>query len=244
MTLSVAALVAANLIPLVGAFFFEWDIGPILLLYWSENLVVGGYNMLKILVRPAEHPMVYLGRLFPIAFFCFHYGAFCGVHGFFLLAFLESNGVDNILSGSDWPFFLVFVQILVETIYAVWSLHRDVLTWPLVALVISHGVSFTQNFWGKREFENATTEQLMQQPYKRIVLLHVAIIYRRRFCRHVAGLSATPAGTDRDRQDRSRHPFAPSRASSQARSPARQTLLTLSKAHGFILGSKDNTVNQ
>jgi hypothetical protein len=120
--------------------------------------------------------MVYLGRLFPIAFFCFHYGAFCGVHGFFLLAFLESNGVDNILSGSDWPFFLVFVQILVETIYAVWSLHRDVLTWPLVALVISHGVSFTQNFWGKREFENATTEQLMQQPYKRIVLLHVAII--------------------------------------------------------------------
>ena len=29
---------------------------------------------------------------------------------------------------------------------------------------------------GKREFENATTEQLMQQPYKRIVLLHVAII--------------------------------------------------------------------
>ena len=176
MTLSVAALVAANLIPLVGVFFFEWDIGPILLLYWSENLVVGGYNMLKILVRPAEHPMVYLGRLFPIAFFCFHYGAFCGVHGFFLLAFLESNGVDNILSGSDWPFFLVFVQILVETIYAVWSLHRDVLTWPLVALVISHGVSFTQNFWGKREFENATTEQLMQQPYKRIVLLHVAII--------------------------------------------------------------------
>jgi hypothetical protein len=176
MTLSVAALVAVNLIPLVGVFFFEWDIGPILLLYWSENLVVGGYNMLKILVRPAEHPMVYLGRLFPIAFFCFHYGAFCGVHGFFLLAFLESNGVDNILSGSDWPFFLVFVQILVETIYAVWSLHRDVLTWPLVALVISHGVSFTQNFWGKREFENATTEQLMQQPYKRIVLLHVAII--------------------------------------------------------------------
>jgi hypothetical protein len=176
MTLSVAALVAVNLIPLVGVFFFEWDIGPILLLYWSENWVVGGYNMLKILVRPAEHPMVYLGRLFPIAFFCFHYGAFCGVHGFFLLAFLESNGVDNILSGSDWPFFLVFVQILVETIYAVWSLHRDVLTWPLVALVISHGVSFTQNFWGKREFENATTEQLMQQPYKRIVLLHVAII--------------------------------------------------------------------
>ena len=93
--------------------------------------MVGGYNILKIMVRPAEHLFVYLGRLFPIAFLCFHYGAFCGVHGFFLLAFLESDGVDNTLSGSDWPFFFVFVQILVKTIHAVWSLHREVLTWPL-----------------------------------------------------------------------------------------------------------------
>ena len=176
MSFSIAALVAVNLIPLIGVFFFDWDVGPILLLYWSENLVVGGYNMLKILVRPAEHPVVYLGRLFPIAFFCFHYGAFCGVHGFFLLTFLETDGVGEVLSGSDWPFFLVFVQILVETIQTVWSLHRELLTWPLVALVLSHGVSFVQNFLGKREFEHVTTEQLMQQPYKRIVLLHLAII--------------------------------------------------------------------
>jgi len=128
------------------------------------------------MVQPAEHPIVYLGRLPLVTFFCFHYEAFCGVHGFFLLAFLESDGVETILSGSDWPFFFVFVQILIETIHAVWSLHREVLTWPLLALVISHGVSFTQNFFGGGKFENTTTEKLMQQPYKRIVLLHVAII--------------------------------------------------------------------
>lgn len=69
MTLSLASLVAANLIPLVGVFFFGWEVGPILLLYWSENLVVGGYNVLKVMVRPAEHPIVYWGRLFPSAFF-------------------------------------------------------------------------------------------------------------------------------------------------------------------------------
>lgn len=57
MTLSLASLVAANLIPLVGVFFFGWEVGPILLLYWSENLVVGGYNVLKVMVRPAEHPL-------------------------------------------------------------------------------------------------------------------------------------------------------------------------------------------
>ena len=176
MTLSLASLVAANLIPLVGVFFFDWEVGPILLLYWSENLVVGGYNVLKVMVRPAEHPIVYWGRLFSSAFFCFHYGAFCGIHGFFLLAFLDSDSVGDILSGSDWPFFLVFVQVLVQTIQTVWSLHRDVLTWPWLALVVSHGISFVQNFLIKEECRHATTEQLMQQPYKRIVLLHVAII--------------------------------------------------------------------
>jgi hypothetical protein len=176
MTLSIAVLVAVNLIPLVGVLFFSWEVGPILLLYWSENLVLGGFNVLKIMIRPAEHPIVYLARLFPIIFFCFHYGAFCGAHGFFLLAFLDSDGVGDILSGSDWPFVLVFVGMLVDTVRAAWSLHRDVLTWPLLALVISHGVSFTQNFLGKREFEHLRLEQLMHQPYQRIVLLHVAII--------------------------------------------------------------------
>ncbi|MEE8348475.1 MAG: DUF6498-containing protein [Acidobacteriota bacterium] len=177
MTLSIAALIAVNLIPLVGVFFFSWEIGPILLLYWSENLVVGGYNALKIMVQPAEHPIVYAARLFPIAFFCFHYGAFCGFHGFFILGFLDTEDVGEILSGSDWPFFLIFVQILVETIQTVWILYGDVLTWPFLALIISHGVSFIQNFLGKKEYEKTTTQKLMHQPYTRIALLHVAVIF-------------------------------------------------------------------
>ncbi len=177
MTISIAALVAVNLIPLVGALFWGWDVGLILIVYWSENLVVGGYNVLKIMVRPAEHPIVFFGRLFPVAFFCFHYGAFCGVHGFFLLAFLDlSENTGEILSGDGWPFFLIFMQILVETMRTVWQARSEVLFWPLMGLVLSHGVSFIQNYIGKGEIKRATLQQLMQQPYKRIVLLHLVII--------------------------------------------------------------------
>ena len=177
MTLSLIALVAVNLVPLVGALFLGWDVGLILLVYWSENLVVGGYNVLKIMVRPAEHPIVFFGRLFPIAFFCFHYGAFCGAHGFFLLAFLDlSDNTGDILSGDGWPFFLVFMQILVATIQTVWQTRSEVLFWPLVGLGLSHGVSFIQNYIGKGEFKRATLQQLMQQPYKRIMLMHLVII--------------------------------------------------------------------
>lgn len=177
MTLSIVALVAVNLIPLAGALFLDWDVGLILFVYWSENLVVGGYNVLKIMVRPAEHPIVFLGRLFPVAFFCLHYGAFCGVHGFLLLAFLDPSGrTGDILSGNGWPFILIFVQILAGTIQTVWQTRSEVLFWPLVGLVLSHGVSFIQNYLGKGEVKRSTLDQLMQQPYKRIVLMHLVII--------------------------------------------------------------------
>ena len=66
MTLSITALITVNLIPLIGVLFNDWDAGLILLLYWSENLVLGGYNVLKILLRPAEHPIVLAGRLLPM----------------------------------------------------------------------------------------------------------------------------------------------------------------------------------
>ena len=176
MTVSIAALITVNLIPLIGVLFNDWDAGLLLLLYWSENLVLGGYNALKILLRPAEHPIVYAGRLFPAAFFCFHYGAFCGVHGLFLLAFIDPSGPDVMSSSDDWPFVLIFMGILVETIKAVWQTRSDVLFWPLLALIVSHGISFIQNYLRGGEFRTATTQQLMHEPYSRIVLLHVVII--------------------------------------------------------------------
>jgi hypothetical protein len=45
-----------------------------------------------------------------------------------------------------------------------------------VGLVLSHGVSFIQNYLGKGEVKRSTLDQLMQQPYKRIVLIHLVII--------------------------------------------------------------------
>ena len=45
--LSTVTLIVANLVPIIGVLLFGWDAGIILLVYWSENLVVGGYNILK-----------------------------------------------------------------------------------------------------------------------------------------------------------------------------------------------------
>ena len=60
----VIALLAANAIPLFGVLFLEWDAFFIVLLYWSENLVIGFYNILKIafaaVPQPADHLKFFL----------------------------------------------------------------------------------------------------------------------------------------------------------------------------------------
>ena len=55
--LSILTLIAANLVPIIGVMFFGWDAGVILLVYWSENLVVGAYNILKMLLAQADLEM-------------------------------------------------------------------------------------------------------------------------------------------------------------------------------------------
>ena len=76
---SIIALVAANAIPLLGVIFLGWRVFSILLIYWMENVVVGVFNVLRILFadpHPPQPPLPRFGRAFLVAFFCLHYGLF------------------------------------------------------------------------------------------------------------------------------------------------------------------------
>ena len=44
---SALALVVANLMPLAGVLALNWNVTPIMVFYWTENLVIGFYNVLK-----------------------------------------------------------------------------------------------------------------------------------------------------------------------------------------------------
>ncbi len=153
-------LVAMNLVPLGGAIFAGWDVGFILLVYWAENLVVGFYNVLKMAIarggKERWHP-VSLGL---IPFFAVHYGIFCLVHGVFVLVLGQSgksfrgDPIDALLGNLSGG-----------------------LLWPMLALVVSHGCSFLQNYVGKGEYKTRSVQSLMIAPYGRIVLLHVVILF-------------------------------------------------------------------
>ena len=75
-TISLLFLVFANLAPLVGVFLFELDAAILILLYWTENVVVGLYNILKIIMVRTESPIGQLSKLFTIPFFCLHFAGF------------------------------------------------------------------------------------------------------------------------------------------------------------------------
>lgn len=187
--LPVILLVAANLVPLVGIFAWGWRVFDVVVLYWVENVIVGGFNLLKMLIcspdpaqvdfragqekPPAGSPapsdaqlaaVHQLSKLFFMPFFTIHYGIFTLVHGMFVFSML--GGRDNIESAGP---FRGFGQMLSEVTSGGGL-------WAVLALVASHLVSFVHHFLIQGEYRRATVMILMVAPYGRVAVLHVAIL--------------------------------------------------------------------
>src|SRR5260221_5999237 len=54
--ISVLALLVANLVPLAGVLFWEWQGLPLMLLFWLENPIIGVYTPSALLVPPRGRP--------------------------------------------------------------------------------------------------------------------------------------------------------------------------------------------
>ena len=169
-------LVVANLIPLWGVVFWEWDAFNIVLLYWSENIVVGFYNILKMAFAKVSHPAEHLGKLFMIPFFSVHYGGFCAVHGLFVLTLFE-KGDSGFMNNTTWPCFFVFLQMLLNVIRHAYSIMSLEMRYAMGALFLSHGISFAYNSLIKGEYARVELNKLMGSPYARIVIMHVAVLF-------------------------------------------------------------------
>jgi hypothetical protein len=155
-SLSGLALVGANLVPLAGVLFFGWDLANVIVLFWAESAVIGFYTLLKIIVVGR------LGALIAAPFFIGHFGGFMAGH-FLLIYGLFVRGLDS--PGSPPGAAAALRQIF----YPLWP--------ALAGLFISHGLSFADNFIGRREYARTTTNGLMIAPYARIVVMQLALIF-------------------------------------------------------------------
>jgi len=161
--ISVIILILANLAPLLGVLFFGWSLFAIMFLYWFENVVIGIFNIPKIIIASKQTIKVndsskktvfsslynILTIVGLILFFELHYGMFTAIHGVFVFALFYEK-LES------------YTGIIIA----------------ITALFISHGYSFYSNYIGKKEYKKRHIFiQLMFQPYKRVVIMHLTIIF-------------------------------------------------------------------
>ena len=192
---AVVALIVANAIPLLGALFLGWNVWMILVVYWLENGIVGVFNVLKMLKAEGPpdptgtwtlngKPMNVVSRRAVAGFFLIHYGIFWVVHGLFVLTMPFFAGmraeVDRVT-----PLFPDEGQF-VDGVYVGPSFEPGPemtsgfelgsLLMAVIALAISHGLSFLFNYLGRGEYRRTSAAAQMFAPYSRLVVLHITII--------------------------------------------------------------------
>lgn len=154
---SVIVLITANIVPIVGVIFLDWNITAILFLYWTESGIIGFYNILR-MIKIAPIPSIFL-----VPFFIIHFGGFMFAHLIFIIG-ITSMGEQFSTSSVH---FENFSDLLVE-IYPILV--------AIVALFISHGISYKINFLAKKEHLLTEIRDQMFSPYKRVVLMHITLM--------------------------------------------------------------------
>lgn len=159
---SMAALIALNALPIYGVFNWGWQSFDLIFLYWLENLIIGLFTLLRMLVRPYRHGIDLVMPLFLAPFFTLHYGLFCLGHGSFVFSLFaegrfESRGMTGVLH-HIWP-----------------VLQDNHLLWAAICLLLLQVFD-----WSRQVARNGlgfdSVKHLMVAPYRRIAVLHITII--------------------------------------------------------------------
>jgi hypothetical protein len=150
------ALVAANFVPLLGVLFGGWKLDEVMVLFWAESAVIGFYTLLK---------MAVVGKwlaIFSGVFFAGHFGGFMAIHFLFIYELF-------VRGPTPWGDEPAAVEALTNLFTPLWP--------ALLALFLSHGLSFEQNFLERGEYRSATIAGLMTAPYRRIILMQFTLIF-------------------------------------------------------------------
>ena len=176
-------LIVANLVPLGGVLWLGWEVFDILLLYWTESVIIGVINVLRMISSQSSNilsglipstrrqdmtaaleqvnlqlPMQAI-KFFIIPFFVVHYGLFCYGHLSAVVGFFGNRTSNTSVTTS--------IPDISNTTF-----------WIAVgAIAASHLYSYLNNFLGKGEYKRVGLGTLMHRPYGRIIVMHLSIIF-------------------------------------------------------------------
>ncbi len=146
-SLSSIALLLANLASLAAAVFFGWSVFELLMLFWAETVLIGLLVVLRLGTMGLRRKLRWMPSL--ILGFLLIFTAFVSAHLLLLLGLFKPED-------SDWfPLSLAL---------------------PLLALAISHVLSYATEFIGQRGYLYLDPQTLAFQPFKRVVVMQVTLI--------------------------------------------------------------------
>lgn len=153
------SLVVSNIVTIVIAVLESWPPGTVMWVYWSQSVIIGGFNVLRILtLKEFSTSGVLVGgkpvvptpptKYYAAGFFTVHYGGFHGVYALFLLLQFPTPS-------AEWPSLLGACGIFLA----------------------NHGFSFLHNLRRQDRYHLPNLGTIMFFPYVRIIPMHLTILF-------------------------------------------------------------------
>jgi hypothetical protein len=175
-------LIAANLVPVVGALFFNWNAKEIFLVYCLETIIIGILNLIKMGIVTAvrkkdkwynNNSYTMQSGLFFMFFFLIHYGLFVAVQ---MGIFFGASGMGDGTNLTLFSFFYKWPELLTNDSVVM-----------LAAFGIGYGFKMIYEFIKSGEYKTTPLMVIMFQPYGRIFIQQFTVIIGSLFLSFGAG---------------------------------------------------------
>ena len=166
------ALLIANLIPVYGVLFQDWELFPLIFTYWIENVLIGSINILRLLLVYPASLIFWLLKLLIVPFFyimvfaLFNFGYF-----YVIVAIFEKDKYFQ------WHEYVLWQDSMLDLIGQIPDgiIHYGILP-AVVMFSISHLFSLVYNDYIRGETRNPKWLKLLFRPYARIFIVHTTVI--------------------------------------------------------------------
>lgn len=164
-------LIAANLVPVAGTLFWNWNAKEIFLVYCLETIIIGILNIVKMgIVTAIRKTDTWYNQgssekksgIFFIFFFIMHYGLFVAVQ---MGIFFGASGIGDGTNITVFNFFYKWPQLITEDSVIM-----------LATFAIGYGFKMIYEFIRSGDYKTIPMMLLMFQPYGRIFIQQFVVI--------------------------------------------------------------------